>query len=155
MMLWLTDRRLAKLPLLSRLLLAVAGVFLLLPQAPAGEPAEEAFLRGKAAFERRAFASALAAFDEALGHRPDHATYLLWAGRAAGRLAEQAGPLKAFSLARRTRECFERAYALAPRDPDIVTALAEFYEKAPGFMGGDASAARRLRAELQALPSAP
>lgn len=155
MMLWLTDRRLAKLPLLSRLLLAVAGVFLLSLQAAADDAADEAFGRGKAAFESRAFAPALTAFEEALQRQPDNPTYLLWTGRAAGRLAEKAGPFKAFSLAHKTRECFERAYALAPRDPDIVTALAEFYEKAPGFMGGDASAARRLRSELRALNPAP
>lgn len=154
-MLSLTDRRLAKLPLLSRPLLVVAGVFLLLLKASAGDPAAEAFLRGKADFERRAFAPALAAFEQALHAEPNQPVYLLWAGRAAGRLAEEAGPFKAFRLARQTRECFERAYALAPRDPEVVADLAEFYEKAPGFMGGNAEAARRLRAELKALRAAP
>ena len=154
-MLSLTDRRLAKLPLLSRPLLVVAGVFLLLLKASAGDLAAEAFLRGKTDFERRAFAPALTAFEQALQAEPQNPTYLLWAGRAAGRLAEEAGPLRAFTLARKTRACFERAYALAPRDPGVVADLAEFYEKAPGFMGGDAAAARRLRAELQALDSAP
>ncbi len=154
-MLWLTDRRLAKLPLLSRPLLGVAGVFLLLLKASAGDSAAEAFLRGKADFERRAFAPALVAFEQALQDEPKQPVYLLWAGRAAGRLAEEAGPFKAFSLARKTRECFERAYALAPRDPEVVADLAEFYEKAPGFMGGNAEAARRLRAELKALRAAP
>jgi hypothetical protein len=32
--------------------------------------------------------------------------------------------------------------------------LAEFYEKAPGFMGGDAGHARRLRDELKVLEPA-
>lgn len=154
-MLSLTDRRLAKLPRLSRPLLVVAGVFLLLLKASAGDPAAEAFLRGKADFERRAFAPALTAFEQALQDQPDNAAYLLWAGRAAGRLAEEAGPFKAFTLARKTRERFERAYVLAPRNPEVVADLAEFYEKAPGFMGGNAEVARRLRAELKALEAAP
>ena len=80
-MLSLTDRRLAKLPRLSRPLLVVAGVFLLLLKASAGDPAAEAFLRGKSDFERRAFAPALTAFEQALQDQPDNAAYLLWAGR--------------------------------------------------------------------------
>ena len=44
---------------------------------------------------------------------------------------------------------------LAPRNPEVVADLAEFYEKAPGFMGGNAEVARRLRAELKALEAAP
>lgn len=131
-----------------------SGIFLLMLNAYAADLAAEAFARGKTAFERRDFALALDAFEQAHQQFPSDERYTLWAGRAAGRMAESAGPLRAFSLARKTRRYFEQSYALNPRNPEVLADLAEFYEKAPGFMGGDAGHARRLRDELKGLEPA-
>jgi len=131
-----------------------SGIFLLMLNAYAADLAAEAFARGKTAFERRDFALALDAFEQAHQQFPSDERYTLWAGRAAGRMAESAGPLGAFSLARKTRRYFEQSYALNPRNPEVIADLAEFYEKAPRFMGGDAGHARRLRDELKVLEPA-
>ena len=131
-----------------------SGIFLLMLNAYAADLAAEAFARGKTAFERRDFALALDAFEQAHQQFPSDERYTLWAGRAAGRMAESAGPLGAFSLVRKTRRYFEQSYALNPRNPEVIADLAEFYEKAPRFMGGDAGHARRLRDELKVLEPA-
>ena len=94
-----------------------SGVFLLMLNAYAADLAAEAFARGKTAFERRDFALALDAFEQAHQQFPSDERYTLWAGRAAGRMAESAGPVRAFSLARKTRRYFEQSYALNPRNP--------------------------------------
>ena len=152
-MLLTSDRRVAKSSPLPRPLLVAAGIFFLMLNAHATDLAAEAFDRGKGAFERRDFAQALNAFEQAHQQSPSDERYTLWAGRAAGRMAESAGPLGAFSLARKTRRYFEQSYGLNPRNPEVLADLAEFYEKAPRFMGGDAGRALRLRAELKALES--
>lgn len=152
MKLWPTDRRLAKSPKALKSLLVVSGLFLCLMQAPfANELAAAAFARGQAAFERKDYEPALASFEEALAQDGADARYPLWAGRSAGRLAEGAGPFRAFGLARSACRYFERAYQLDPRNPEVVADLAEFHEKAPGFVGGDSARARELRSELKAL----
>ncbi len=152
MMLWPTDRRLAKSPQALKSLLVVSGLFLCLNGAArADEAATAAFAQGQTAFDQSNFEPALAEFDKAAAANPTEPLYLLWAGRAAGRLAEQVGLMASFRLARRAHDYFERAYQLDPRDPDILADLAEFHEKAPGFVGGDEDRARELRAALKAL----
>jgi hypothetical protein len=58
----------------------------------------------------------------------------------------------------RTRDALERAVEINPDNPDAVDALAQFYEEAPRFIGGNAKKARELRAHLahqRARPPVP
>ena len=133
-----------------------AGLFILLALplvASAAESLDPLLARGIGQFERREFEAALATFEAAARLSPNDERPALWAGRAAGRLAESAPPLAAYRLARRTLEEFEKAYALNPRNLDVLDDLIEFHDKAPRFMGGRPAMAAQLRvrrAQLQA-----
>ena len=134
--------------------LRAAGSFLMLVlpwTASAVDTLDALLARGVAQFERREFDAALASFDAAARLAPGDERPALWSGRAAGRLAEQSSPIIAFRLARRTLQDFERAYALNPRNLDVIDDLIEFHDKAPRFMGGSPSMAEQLRARRAAL----
>ena len=136
--------------------LRATGSFLLLalPWVTSAADTLDALLtRGVQQFERHEFDAALASFEAAARLAPTDERPVLWAGRAAGRLAEQASPLTAYRMARRTLQDFEKAYALNPRNLDVIDDLIEFHDKAPRFMGGSRAMAEQLRArraELQA-----
>ena len=100
-------------------------------------------------------------FDAAAGHceravslSPEVSRYHLWLGRALGERASRASFLSAFSLAKRTRAEFERAVELNPKDAEALTDLGEFYEEAPGAVGGGMDKARALAAKLDAVDMA-
>ncbi len=126
---------------------------LMIPQfgAYCGDLAEVEFAQGKRLYEQKDYTHALAAFDRAARDEPADERFLYWAGKSAGRLAEAAGPLAAFSLARRTRLAFERAYELNPRNLEVMEALAQFYTQAPGFMGGSEAKAQVLNERIRVL----
>jgi len=79
----------------------------------------------------------------------DSADYHLWLGRAYGRKASTAFVLKRPSFAKKVREEFERAVALDPTNLAAHFALAEYYLKAPGFLGGSAQKANEQAEEIR------
>lgn len=68
----------------------------------------------------------------------------LWLGRAYGRRAETAFPLAAPPLAIKSRQNFERAVELDPKNWEAADDLFEFYLNAPGFLGGGLEKASRM-----------
>jgi tetratricopeptide (TPR) repeat protein len=97
-------------------------------------------------------------FDAAAGHcekavnlSPKAASYHLWLGRATGERASRANFMSAFSLARKTREEFEEAVKLDPANADALSDLGEFYEEAPGAVGGGMDKAEAIAARLTAV----
>lgn len=62
--------------------------------------------------------------------------YHLWLGRAYGIKAQRAGLLKKASAARNVKKSFERAVELNPDNLDARMGLVQFYQMAPGIMGG-------------------
>ncbi len=100
-------------------------------------------------------------FDQAASHcekavqiSPQNARYHLWFGRALGERASRASFLSAFSLAKKTREEFEIAVRLDPHDQDALTDLGEFYEEAPGAVGGGMDKAEGVAKQMEALDPA-
>jgi Flp pilus assembly protein TadD len=73
---------------------------------------------------------------------PKNSRYHLWLGRVYGEKADRAGFLSAASLAGKTRDEFQRAVELNPKDNEARTDLAEFYLEAPGIVGGGQDKAR-------------
>lgn len=110
------------------------------------------FAHGLRHYESGRFKSAVAAFEKAAAREPENDVFAYWLGKACGRVAEKAGPLSAMKWAGRTRDALERAVELNPDNRDAVSSLADYYEQAPGFLGGDVAKARALRARLAALP---
>lgn len=68
--------------------------------------------------------------------------YHLWLGRAYGIKAQRAGMLKKASAAKNLKKSFERAVELNPENIDARMGLVQFYQMAPGIMGGNKDKAR-------------
>lgn len=150
-----TDRRLTKLPR-SRTTSAcrALAILLLLSCMLADVSATESaihnvdFSTGLKHYDAGRYKAAVTAFEKALAQSPASDEFALWLGKACGRVAERAGPLSAMKWAGRTRDALERAVALNPDNREAVSSLADYYEQAPGFLGGDSAKARELRARL-------
>ncbi|MGA2673900.1 MAG: hypothetical protein ABSE99_11800 [Terracidiphilus sp.] len=78
----------------------------------------------------------------------------LWLGRALGEKADRASFLSAYSLAKRVRAEFEEAVRLNPRSTEALADLGEFYEDAPGVVGGGSDKAKAVAAQLDKLDAA-
>ncbi len=104
-----------------------------------------AFYLGRISFAQEQFEQAIEWLDKAVLLDGRNADYHLWLGRACGYQAQRASLLWQLPLARRVRRHFERAVEL---NPDLIPAradLAEYYMKAPWFLGGSTE-----KAEAQA-----
>jgi len=73
----------------------------------------------------------------------------LWLGRALGWKASRASFLSAFALAKRVRAEFEEAARLNPRNAEALASLGEFYDFAPGVVGGGISKSETVAAQLE------
>jgi tetratricopeptide (TPR) repeat protein len=82
--------------------------------------------------------------DEAVDHMeravelaPQNADYYYGLGAAYGSKAQNAGFLKQAFLAPKVKSSFQRAVELDPRHVEAHIGLAQYYQRAPGIMGGD------------------
>jgi tetratricopeptide (TPR) repeat protein len=94
---------------------------------------------------------ALSSAERAVQLEPNNASYHTQVAEVCGTMAERAGKLKAFSLARRARKEAEQAVALDPKQVDGLEVLANFFWLAPGIVGGDKNKANSLAAEIAKL----
>jgi tetratricopeptide (TPR) repeat protein len=68
--------------------------------------------------------------------KPMDGSYHLWLGRAYGEKADSIHSIKAYGLAKKVRDEFERAVQLDSANVDALSDLGEFYTAAPGIVGG-------------------
>ena len=68
--------------------------------------------------------------------KPMDGSYHLWLGRAYGEKADSIHSIKAYGLAKKVRDEFERAVQLDSENVDALSDLGEFYTAAPGIVGG-------------------
>jgi tetratricopeptide (TPR) repeat protein len=80
-------------------------------------------------------------FEKATGKDPAKSLYFDWLGRAYGDQAQKANKLKQPFLAKKTKAAFERAVQLDANNLDARGYLVDYYQLAPGFMGGSESKA--------------
>ena len=118
-----------------------------LPQGGTGL-AEAQNLACRVHYELRQWEAAVQECEQAVRLDGQNSSYHLWLGRALGEKADRASFLNAFSLAKRVRMEFETAVRLNPRSADAMTDLGEFYEQAPGVVGGGTSKAEAVAAQL-------
>jgi tetratricopeptide (TPR) repeat protein len=78
----------------------------------------------------------------------------MWLARTLGERADRASFLSAFSMAKRTREEFEEAVRLDPRNAEALADLGEFYSAAPGVVGGGSDKAEGIAAKLDRVDPA-
>lgn len=107
-----------------------------------------AFYLGRTYFAQEQFEQAIEWLDKAVLLDGRNADYHLWLGRACGYQAQRASILWQFPLARRVRKHFERAVELNPEHIHARADLAEYYMKAPWFLGGGKDKAEEQAHEI-------
>ncbi len=75
--------------------------------------------------------------------------YHLWLGRAYGEKADSIHSIKAYGLAKKVRDEFERAVQLGSGNVDALSDLGEFYTEAPGIVGGGKKKAEDVAQTLE------
>ena len=90
----------------------------------------------------------IAACERAISLDPQKGLYHLWLARIYGEKADRAGFLSAAGLVKKVRTEFERAVELDPKNWEARADLADFYNSAPGIVGGGKD---KARAQAEAL----
>ena len=80
---------------------------------------------------------------------PMDSGYHLWLGRAYGEKADRIHSIKAYGLAKKVREEFERAVQLDGENVDALSDLGDFYTAAPGIVGGGKKKAQGVAQALE------
>jgi tetratricopeptide (TPR) repeat protein len=78
----------------------------------------------------------------------------LWLGRVLGEKAGRASFLSAYSLGKRVRAEFEQAARLNPHNADALSDLGDFYQEAPGVVGGGIDKAEQVAQQLDRVDTA-
>ena len=124
--------------------------------APSHAP-DDAFQQGLRFYQDEDYRKAIKAFESVTAAHPNHSEYRRWLGRAYGRRAETMSKWKLFSalsLAKKTRQSFERSVELDPSNLKALQDLFEFYLQAPGIIGGGLDRAGPIADEIVALDEA-
>jgi tetratricopeptide (TPR) repeat protein len=106
------------------------------------------FWMGRSYYELNDFKDAGGQLERAVKLDPNNAEYHDWLGRAYGQDADRNN---SFWLARKSREQFEEAVRLDPRNIPARRDLMEFYASAPWILGGGKDKAREQIAAVAAL----
>ena len=80
---------------------------------------------------------------------PMDSGYHLWLGRAYGEKADSIHSIKAYGLAKKVRDEFERAVQLDGENVDALSDLGDFYTAAPGIVGGGKKKAQGVAQALE------
>lgn len=141
-----------------RLLLVLVLLFLVLSTVTSAsavaqdtatvESGTHLFSEGRQAFERHEYDRAIEWFEKAVQLDEQNSDFHLWLGRAYGHQALRSHVLKQPFLALKVKEHFERAVELNPDNLAARADLQEYYEKAPGFLGGSNDKARQQAEEI-------
>lgn len=94
---------------------------------------------------------ALAAAERAVALDPNNVEYRWQLAQVVGELASNASVFKQVGLAKRFKREAEATLALDPKHPAAMTALMEFYLRAPGIVGGDKKKAEEIPNQLMAV----
>ena len=106
------------------------------------------------AYEAKQYDAALGKLEQALALQPDSSSVHHLMGKCYGRLAQQANPLKAYSLTQKTRLAFEKAVELDDQNTSALRDLMEYYRQAPGFLGGSKKKADEIEKLLRDIDAA-
>lgn len=118
-------------------------------QALPEQTAETHELAGKSYYMMSDFKKASESFEKAFTADPASSTYAHWIGKAFGRRAETSSPFTAPGYASKTRQYFEKAVQLDPKNIEAMNDLFEYYLQAPGFLGGGVDKAAALAVRIE------
>jgi tetratricopeptide (TPR) repeat protein len=140
---------------LRTIFVGISLALMLLQAEAAGQPEAAALIeQGQLFYAKEDYERAMDAFEEAVHLAPNVSQHHVWLGRAYGRRAQNTSKwkfLSALSLARKTREHFERAGELDQTNKDALLSLFEFYLQAPGMIGGGVDKAQQLAGRIEKL----
>lgn len=122
----------------------------ILAAIPGKEPAVEA-LMGRDYYMLGDYRRATEMLGRAVAGDPSNAEYALWLARSYGRRAETSNPFTAPGYASKSRQYFEKAVALNPRNVDAMNDLFEYYLEAPGFLGGGLDKAQAMAERIDRI----
>ena len=97
------------------------------------------------------FKKATEHLEKAVAADPSDSHLYDWLGKAYGRRAETSSPFTAPSYASKTRQAFEKAVQLDPKNLEATNDLFEYYLEAPGFLGGGMDKAAQMADRIAAL----
>ena len=117
----------------------------------AADSADSLYHQAEARYREQGYKDAAALLRDAVSMAPDESRIHHLLGKCYGRMAETAGPLHAFSLARDTRREFEKAVELDGKNIEALQDLMEYYREAPGFLGGSRKKAVEIEKRISRL----
>lgn len=124
-----------------------------LPPSEAGT-AEAHNLRCRVLFTLEQWDDAVNECQQAVSMDPNNSDYHMWLGRSLGEKADKASFVSAYSLAKRALAEFQRAVQIDPRNAEALADLGEFYDSAPGVVGGGTDKAESVARELDRVDPA-
>jgi len=113
------------------------------------EDAEAHHLLCRVYYQEERWEDAIHECEIAVQLRPMDGSYHLWLGRAYGEKADSIHSIKAYGLAKKVRDEFERAVQLDSENVDALSDLGEFYTAAPGIVGGGKKKAQNVAQTLE------
>ena len=118
------------------------------------EQAEAQNLECRVEYTLEHWDAAANACQQAVNLDGQNSAYHMWLGRALGEKANRASFLNAYSLGKRVRVEFEEAVRLNPRNAEALADLGDFYQAAPGVVGGGLDKAEGVAAQLDKVDPA-
>lgn len=109
---------------------------------------------GRLAFDQKNYDDAADFFEEATEANDKVADYFDWLGNTYGTIARDANVLKQGMLAPKMKNAWEKAIVLDPKLIDPRVSLIQFYQEAPGFMGGSVDKAKEMARQIMAIDPA-
>jgi tetratricopeptide (TPR) repeat protein len=106
---------------------------------------------GHAAFAKQEFPVAVDSFEAATKLDPKFAPAFIWYGNALANVAGNASTFKQAFMAPKMKHAWERAVQLDSCNVEARESLIQFYEQAPGIMGGSMDKAKAMAAEIKAI----
>ena len=116
--------------------------------------AEAHNLRCRVLFTLEKWSAAANECQQAVNMDPNNSDYHMWLGRALGESADKASFLSAYGLAKRALAELQRACQLDPHNAEALADLGEFYDSAPGIVGGGEDKAESVAKELDRVDPA-
>jgi tetratricopeptide (TPR) repeat protein len=120
----------------------------------APKDARAAYWLGRARHEFNHLDEAQKLLEAAVRLDPKSSPYHRELGELYADQAERASVLRQLGLAHKSRDQFDAALAIAPRDPDNLFDRMLYYLQAPGIAGGDKKKAAELAAEIAKIDAA-
>lgn len=122
------------------------------PRAAANpNDAEAQWLLSRVRAAYRDYDGALAPAEKAVALDRRNADYQWQLAQVVGELAQNASVFKQMGLGKRYKREVEAALAIDPRHTQAMTGLMEFYNRAPGIVGGDKKKAQEMVAQISAI----